>query len=170
MEDKEMTKYNVAGYVKLAKLWERTAEQATAYHRRYYEEKFRNNPQMDLVGVYIDITGQKHIRKRKQMVQLISDCITGKVNCIATQTRAYLAANNEEFFYLLHLLFELDHPVDIVTEDTDYLFDTIVDADRQRDTLKATSADYVKMNPKAYEIWHAEIMKAIEKTIRQVQE
>lgn len=165
-----MKQYQVAGYVKLAKLWERAAESAIVYHTEYYEEKYRNNPQMQLVGVYIDITGQKHIRKRKQMVRLISDCMAEKVNCIATQTRAYLAANNEEFFYLLHLLFGLEHRVEIVTEDTDYLFDTIVDADRQREALKTTSENYVKMNPRAYEIWHSEIMKAIEKTTRQVQE
>ena len=158
-----MKKYNVAGYVKLAKLWERVSDKAVAYHRKYYEEKYKDDPQMELVDVYIDITGQKNIRNRKQMIRLISDCMSGKVNCIATQTRAYLAANNAEFFYLIHLLFGLEHPVEIVTEDTDYIFNTIANADRQKETLATTAADYVKLDPKGYEGWYSGILKALEK-------
>ena len=158
-----MTKYHVAGYVKLAKLWEKTADKAVPYHRKYYEDKYRDDPQMELVDVYIDITGQKSIRNRKEMIRLISDCMTGMVDCISTQTRAYLAANNEEFFFLMHLLFGLDHPVDIVTEDTDYIFNTIVNADRQKETLIATAADYVKMDPNGFKTWYSGVLKAIEK-------
>lgn len=31
--------YRVAGYVKLAKLWEKNKEVALSYHKRYYKEK-----------------------------------------------------------------------------------------------------------------------------------
>ena len=31
--------YRVAGYVKLAKLWEKNKEAALSYHKRYYKEK-----------------------------------------------------------------------------------------------------------------------------------
>jgi len=158
-----MAKYKVAGYVKLAKLWEKTADKAVPYHEQYYKGKYQDDPQMELVGVYIDITGQKNIRNRKQMLRLIADCMSGKVNCIATQTRAYLAANNEEFFFLIHLLFGLAPPVEIVTEDTDYIFDTITNTDHQKETLKATAAEYKKMDPDGYEKWKADIMKAIKK-------
>ena len=34
-------KYKVGGYVKLAKLWERSKDAAVAYHSSYYAEKFR---------------------------------------------------------------------------------------------------------------------------------
>ena len=49
-------KYKVGGYVKLAKLWERSKDSAVAYHSSYYAEKFRDDADKRLVGVYIDIT------------------------------------------------------------------------------------------------------------------
>ena len=62
-------KYKVGGYVKLAKLWERSKDAAVAYHSSYYAEKFRDDADKRLVGVYIDITGNKEIYKRPEMVQ-----------------------------------------------------------------------------------------------------
>ena len=46
-------KYKVGGYVKLAKLWERSKDAAVAYHSSYYAEKFRDDADKRLVGVYI---------------------------------------------------------------------------------------------------------------------
>ena len=86
-------KYKVGGYVKLAKLWERSKDAAVAYHSSYYAEKFRDDADKRLVGVYIDITGNKEIYKRPEMVHLLKDCKKGSVNLIFSQTRAYLAAN-----------------------------------------------------------------------------
>ena len=85
-------KYKVGGYVKLAKLWERSKDAAVAYHSSYYAEKFRDDADKRLVGVYIDITGNKEIYKRPEMVHLLKDCKKGAVNLIFSQTRAYLAA------------------------------------------------------------------------------
>ena len=59
-------KYKVGGYVKLAKLWERSKDAAVAYHSSYYAEKFRDDADKRLVGVYIDITGNKEIYKRPE--------------------------------------------------------------------------------------------------------
>ena len=156
-------KYHVAGYVKLAKLWERAAETALAYHHKYYEDKYVEDPQMELFDVYVDITGQKDIRKRPDMIRLIRDCIDGHVNCIATQTRAYLAANNRELFYLLYFLFKLPGGIEIVTEDDNYHIDTIINADNQKQALSAMASDYIKMNPKDYENWKTGILSAVEK-------
>ena len=72
-------KYKVGGYVKLAKLWERSKDAAVAYHSSYYAEKFRDDADKRLVGVYIDITGNKEIYKRPEMVHLIKDCKKGVV-------------------------------------------------------------------------------------------
>jgi len=154
--------YKVGGYVKLAKLWERSRDAAIAYHNEYYRSKFQNDPKMCLCDVYIDITGNKEIRRRKQMLRLLGDCMAGKINCIATQTRAYLAANNEEFFHLIHLLFSLEPSIEIVTEDLDYNIDTIRDEDDQRDAMKKMAADYVNMNPATYKKWKDNILRGIE--------
>ena len=59
-------KYKVGGYVKLAKLWERAKDAAVAYHSSYYAEKFKTDSDKKLVGVYIDITGNKEIYKRPE--------------------------------------------------------------------------------------------------------
>lgn len=40
--------YRVAGYVKLAKLWEKNKEVALSYHKRYYKEKCDKIPGMDI--------------------------------------------------------------------------------------------------------------------------
>lgn len=91
----------VAAYVKLAKLWERRRESAIAYHWQYYREKFADDPNLKLVDLYIDITGRKEIAHRPEMLRLLRDCTLGKIDCIATQTQAYLAANTQEFCYLI---------------------------------------------------------------------
>ena len=109
-------KYKVGGYVKLAKLWERAKDAAVAYHSSYYAEKFKTDSDKKLVGVYIDITGNKEIYKRPEMVHLLKDCKKGAVNLIFSQTRAYLAANTCDFCFLLKYLFDLPMRVDIVTD------------------------------------------------------
>lgn len=59
-------RHKVGGYVKLAKLWERSKDAAVAYHSSYYAEKFRDDADKKLVGVYIDITGiRKSTNARK---------------------------------------------------------------------------------------------------------
>ena len=156
--------YKVAGYVKLAKLWERNRDKALAYHERYYMEKFIDDEMMQLQDVYIDITGQKDLRKRKSMIRLLGDCMSGKVNCIATQTRAYLAANNRELFYLLYFLFKLPDQVEIITEDDNYHIDTIVNEDDQRQALITMAEDYIKLNPDDYKSWEHEILQAVSKS------
>lgn len=61
------SKYKVGGYVKLAKLWERSKDAVVAYHSSYYAEKFKDDTDKELFGVYIDITGNKEIFKRPEM-------------------------------------------------------------------------------------------------------
>ena len=161
MAGKDM--YHVGGYVKLAKLWERSAASAINYHNNYYSEKYAEDPHMELYSVYVDITGQKEIRKRQQMIRLISDCVSGHVDCIATQTRAYLAANNRELFYLIRFLFDLPGGIEIVTEDEQYHIDTIKNADSQKQALSAMASDYIKMNPTDYEDWKKGILIEVRK-------
>lgn len=139
-------KYKVGGYVKLAKLWERSKDAAVAYHSSYYAEKFRDDADKRLVGVYIDITGNKEIYKRPEMVHLLKDCKNGSVNLIFSQTRAYLAANTCDFCFLLQYLFDMPMRVDIVTDDDDQRIDTILDVENSfwnysgtNVTLKGTS-------------------------------
>ena len=72
-------RHKVGGYVKLAKLWERSKDAAVAYHSSYYAEKFRDDADKKLVGVYIDITGNKEIYKRPEMVHLLKDCKNGSM-------------------------------------------------------------------------------------------
>ena len=155
------SKYLVAGYVKLAKLWERRRDVALQYHRDYFADKYRDSPDYELQGVYVDITGNKEIRRRQAMLRLLRACQLGAVNCISTPTRAYLAANSMEFNYLLHYLFSFKNRIDIVTEDDHYQIDTIRNEDHQREALQKMAHDFVSIEPKRYDKWKNEVLQAI---------
>lgn len=162
MREMNKEKVSVAGYVKLAKLWEKNRDKAVEYHHKYYKDKYADDDSVELYDVYIDITGQKNIRKRPEMIRLLKDCTKGKIDIILTQTRAYLAANNAEFCLLLYYLFNLSHRVEIVTEDEYLNINTIKNEENQRDALIKMASDYVKVFPKDYEKWIKDITDAME--------
>ena len=155
--------FKVGAYVKLAKLWEKHADKAIPLHHRYFETYYQDIKDTELVDVYIDITGKKHIYDREAMIRLLSDCKAGKVNTIVSQTRAYLAANHEEFCFLIHYLFELSEYIDIVTEDKEYNIDTITNRDDQRAELGDMADALVRLKPSAYTAWEREVERAIQK-------
>ena len=101
----------------------------------------------------IDITGNKEIYKRPEMVHLLKDCKKGAVNLIFSQTRAYLAANTCDFCFLLKYLFDLPMRVDIVTDDDDQRVDTILDIENQRQNLKELAEKYTSIRRKDYLEW-----------------
>jgi hypothetical protein len=156
-------KIKIAGYVKLAKLWERSRDDAIAYHRTYYEDKFAGSAQFELVDVYIDITGQKEICHRPEMLRLIRDCSCGKVECIATQTIGYLAANVGEFSFLIKKLFDMSPSIEIITEDEAYNINTLADKDNQREALYKMASEFVAFDPKAYQHWKDKVAKGMSK-------
>lgn len=160
-----MPHLRVAAYVKLAKLWERNRQDALAYHNQYYQEKFADNPNIQLVDVYVDITGKKEIKNRPEMLRLLRDCTLGKIDCIATQTQAYLAANSKEFFFLMKFVLELSPPIEIVTEDSNYFFNTVVNQDHQREVLLDAANKYVGLSPSTYEMWKSSIVEGMNKLL-----
>ena len=157
----EQKKYKVGGYVKRAKLCLRNAEEIADFHSQYYIDKFANSSDCELVAVYIDITGEKKICRRPQMIRLMKDCSDGKINLIATETKAYLAPNTREFCYWLHFIFNLRHHIDIVTEDADFNINTIQNDDNQREALEKMAEDYIYLNPPDHQKWLAEVVSAI---------
>lgn len=48
--------YRVAGYVKLAKLWEKRRDAALKLHNDSFRQKYENTSGFELVHVYVDIT------------------------------------------------------------------------------------------------------------------
>lgn len=156
-------KLRIAGYVKLAKLWERSREHALAYHKKYYERQYNDSIVFELVGVYVDITGQKEIRNRPEMLRLLRECRDRRVNCIATQTKAYLAANTGEFCKLVRYLFDMVPPVHILTEDGDYNINTLVNTDHQREELYRMAYRFTEIDPEDYRKWIDDIEQGMEK-------
>lgn len=155
-----MHKIKVAGYVKLAKLWNTNKNKALIYHNEYYKNKYSEINDFELINVYVDITGKKEIYKRPEMIKLLNDCINGKVDCIATQTKAYLAPNILEMCFLL--LFLLDANIDIITEDEIYNINTLINEDNQKQELYNMAQKYVSINSYEYKSWNNKIYKAIE--------
>lgn len=153
----------VAGYVKLARMWEKRRADALAYHEAYYKGKYKDSPDAELVGVYVDITGEKQMIKRHGMLRLLGDCRRGKVECIAVQTKAYLAADTREFCYLLKTLSGFNGGIDIVTEDVDYHIDTARNPENQKEALLEMADRYIALNPQDFSAWHGRLLQAIEK-------
>ena len=156
-------KLQVAGYVKLAKLWERAKDAAIENQYRFYGELFEDSEDFELVDVYVDITGQKTIPKRKEMVRLLHDCMEGRIDIIATQTKAYLAANAAEFCYLVKFLFDLETRIDIITEEEKYKIDTLIDKDGQREALYAMADQFVSMTERVYADWLEKLLQSMDK-------
>lgn len=156
-------KIKVAGYVKLAKLWEKRREEAIPYHFEYYKAKFADSDKFELVDVYVDITGNKQIVKRSKMVKLLKDCVEGKVQCIATQTKGYLAADTREFCYLFKFLREAGGGVHLITEDDNYHIDTVTNEEMQLQALSKMADDYIALNPSDYRSWKDNIINAMAK-------
>lgn len=118
--------YKVAGYVKNALLWKkRNPEEMIAYNRAYFEKQIEGADNMELVDVYVDVTGNKETYKRPEMVRLIRDVVIGKINLIYARTSGYIAANANELCMLMEFLFEQEQMVGLYTEDPVYQFDTI---------------------------------------------
>ncbi len=154
--------YKIGGYVKRAKLNLRNGDDVKAFHRKVFTNRFRYITDGELVDVYIDITGSKEIRKRPEMLRLMRDCADGKINLIAAETKAYLAANMREFCYWLNFIFSLDNRVDIVTDDDQFNIDTITNQDHQREALIKMAEDYIYLNPPDHHRWLSGVVSAIE--------
>ena len=104
-ENREPKKYLVAGYVKNALLWKnRNPEEMIAYNRFYFEEQLSEMENMELVDVYVDVTGHKETYKRPEMVRLLKDITEGKVNMIYSRTSGYIAANVNELCMLMEFM------------------------------------------------------------------
>lgn len=153
--------YRAGGYVKRAKLNMRNADEIRAFHKRFYVDKFAGYEDCILEDVYIDITGSKETEKRPEMLRLMRDCADGKINLIAAETKAYLAANIRELCYWLHFVFHLRERVEIVTDDEQFNINTIVNEEQQREALEKMADDYVYLNPPDHQKWLAGVAAAI---------
>ena len=156
-----MHSYRVAGYAKLAKYWERDREKAMTFHRDYFERKYAGNRSFFLTGVYIDITGQKEIRKRPEMLCLLRECMKGTIDVIDMSTKGFLAANTRDFCYMIRYLFDLEHRIDIVTEDIGYNINTLDNDDGQREALDLMTGKYCSLERADYCNWKKMIMDTI---------
>ena len=147
----------------MAKLWEKSKEKVIEVNSQYFIERYADDKKISIQGIYIDITGNKNIYKRQEMVRLLLDCSIGQIDVICAQTRAYLAANTEELFFLLYFIFGLDYRIDVKTDDTDRRIDTILDSGGQRSILYNTALQYVEVRKTEYEQWLSRLKKAMGK-------
>ena len=158
-----MGKIKVAGYVKLAKLWEKRRQDALPYHYQYYMTKFGSSEEFELADVYVDITGNKQLVRRMEMMRLLKDCMEGKIQCIAAQTKGYLTADTREFCYLFKFLRDIGDGIHVITEDDNYHIDTVKNRDNQLEALLKMAEDYIALNPTDYEKWKTQILSSIER-------
>lgn len=166
-----MEKIKVAGYTKLAKWWERHRETAVPYHEQYYRDMLGDSDVFEYVGAYVDITGNKDIYKRQEMLRLIRDCLAGKVDCIMAMTKGYLAANMRDFSYLFKYLGDARNwQIDFMTQDekdakdtSGFYIDTIKNEDNQKEALHDMVEQFVSLYPEEYEAWKIKLENALKK-------
>ena len=96
------------------------------------------------------------------MLHLLKACRNGEVDCIAAQTKAYLAANSEEFCYLLKFLSDMPGLIELVTEDEKYHINTIMNPEQQKEALEKMADDYVKLDETKYKKWKEKILQGIQ--------
>ena len=158
-----MNQLRVAGYAKLAKYWEKDRNGAITFHDSYFREKFSDPSRWCFIRSFVDITGAKEIRRRPQMLHLLDYCSSSRVDLIFTQTKGYLAANTDEFCFLIRFLSEIAPNVTIQTEDRVYHLDTLENSDHQKEELLRMVDRYCSVNPEHYEKWKEQVRKGIEK-------
>lgn len=155
-------KYKVAGYVKNALLWKmRNPEEMIAYNRAYFVKQLEDSENMELIDVYVDVTGNKEIYKRPEMVRLLHDVMLGRVNLIYSRTSGYIAANTNELCMLMEFLFEQEQMVDLFTEDPVYQFDTISNPDHQLEELHRMADSYCNIRYEEYQTWKNKLLEQI---------
>lgn len=155
-------KYKVAGYVKNALLWKkRNPEEMIAYNRAYFEKQLEGSANMELVDVYVDVTGNKETYKRPEMVRLLGDVMDGRVNLIYARTSGYIAANTNELCMLMEFLFEQEEMVDLFTEDPIYQFNTIENPDHQLEELHRMADAYCNIRQREYAEWRSRLLGQI---------
>ncbi len=156
--------YKVGGYVKNALLWRnRNPEEMIAYNRAYFEKQIEGIENMELVDVYVDVTGHKETYKRPEMVRLISDVIKGRVNLIYARTSGYIAANANELCMLMKFLFEQKEMVDLFTEDPVYQFNTIDNIENQVEELRRMAKAYCEVYQQEYKVWKTKLEQQLAK-------
>ena len=119
------------------------------------------------MAIVIFIGGRKEIKNRPEMLRLIHDCKEGRIDCIATQSRAYLAANTGEFCSLIRYLFDMATPIHIITEDEAYNINTIINEDQQKEELYRMAYSFTEMNPDEYRKWIEGVFLGIDKHVLQ---
>ena len=129
----------VACYIKHAKYWESRSREIRDSYWEYFNHMFETNPYVYLEEIYIDITDKKHVYERPEMLRLLLKCLVGEIDIILTPTRAYLAANLEEFCYLYRFLDEMEQTIDLLTEDDDMPINTIINCENQSQNLLVMS-------------------------------
>ncbi|MCI8391826.1 MAG: recombinase family protein [Roseburia sp.] len=95
-DEKSLRKRRVAAYCRVSSELE-SQEMSFEMQVRVYTEKIQANPDWTLVGIYADegVTGTSAAR-RVQFMQMISDCESGKIDCIITKSISRFARNTLE--------------------------------------------------------------------------
>ena len=77
------------------------------FQKEYYEDKIKNYPGWELAGIYEDKNSGRTIGKRKQFMQMISDCREGNIDIILTKSMSRFGRNTLETIIVMNELKEL---------------------------------------------------------------
>ena len=143
----------------------KTAGERNRLSLAVYREKFADDPNLKLVDLYIDITGEKEIAHRPEMLRLLRDCTLGKIDCIASADSSISGGKHAGILLSHQIVFSMTPEIEIITEDENYKFDTLINIDQQRQALLKMANDYVGLKPAAYEAWKSAIVDGMNKLL-----
>lgn len=127
------------------------------YCRWLYGKKYRTNSSSDNCHFYIDICDRAEITRCKQMLMLMRDCMTGKIDLVFAETVIHVAPNMMTMFYWLYFLLQLDHEIEI---EIDGALNTRTSTEHRQGIIRAVNStvhsDYLK-----YGKWEKGVLSAI---------
>ena len=130
-----------------------------SYCRCLFDKKYRSAPGCKNEHFYIDICGRAETAECPQMIRMIQDCMTGKIDCVFAESIMRVAPNMTTTLFWLYFLLHLDPKIEV---EIDLTFNTRASAEHRQDIIKATESA-VHSNYAKYAKWKEDVLNAVGK-------
>lgn len=110
-----MNKQRVAAYCRVSTTLE-IQEDSLKTQQEWFQNKYKDNPNAELVGIYVDHTSGTSIGKRPGFCSMLADCRAGKIDVIVTKSISRFSRNMADFLQVIREVKQLGIAVDFERE------------------------------------------------------
>lgn len=128
-----------------------------SYCRCLFDKKYRSDPGYKNEHFYIDICGRAETAECPQMIRMIQDCMTGKIDCVFAESIMRVAPNMVTAIYLVYFLLRLEPKVEIII---DFAINTETSSEHRQRVMEATKS-VVNNDYGEYIKWESDVLKAM---------